>query len=57
MFNIARFITQLFPRIPSQDARERAYLDGSVSLYDLECREREIASGKFTSPYLRAGWQ
>ena len=47
MSNIARFITQLFPRIPSQDARERAYLEGSVSLYDLECREREIARGKF----------
>ena len=47
MTNLARLITQLFPRIPSQDARERAYLDGSVSIYDLECRERDIARGKF----------
>lgn len=27
--------------------REMDYLNGSVSLYDLEAREREIARGKF----------
>ena len=31
----------------SRDARELAYLNGSVSLYDLESREREISRGKF----------
>ena len=47
MTNLARLFTRLFPRIPSQDAKEHAYLAGSVSLYDLECRQRDIARGKF----------
>ena len=37
---------------PSIEARERAYLEGSVSLVDLERREREIDRGLFRrSPY------
>ena len=32
---------------PSRADRERAYLDGAVSRYDLECREREIGAGRF----------
>jgi hypothetical protein len=41
------FLNQLFPRRQSRHDREMAYLNGAVSLYDLECREREIAQGKF----------
>jgi hypothetical protein len=41
------FIRRLFPRNPSRQELEIEYLNGSVSLYDLECREREIAQGKF----------
>lgn len=37
----------LFPRRKSREALELEYLNESVSLYDLECREREIAQGKF----------
>ncbi|WP_395003849.1 DUF3563 family protein [Cypionkella sp.] len=37
----------LFPRRPSRRDQELAYLNASVSLYDLEQREREIARGKF----------
>jgi hypothetical protein len=39
----------LFPRRQSRREAELAYLNASVSLYDLERREREIASGKFAS--------
>ena len=53
MTNLARLVTRLFPRIPSQDARERANLDGSVSIYDLECRERDIARGTFAPATFR----
>ncbi|MCU0826479.1 MAG: DUF3563 domain-containing protein [Tabrizicola sp.] len=31
--------------------RERAYLEASVSRYDLERREREIDSGLFRQPH------
>ena len=37
----------LLPRRLSRREAELAYLNQSVSLYDLECREREIAQGKF----------
>ncbi len=40
-------IQHLFPRRLSREDRELAYLNDSVSIYDLECREREIAAGKF----------
>lgn len=40
-----------FSSLQDRDARrmasERAYLDESVSLYDVERRQREIAAGKF----------
>ncbi|MBI1169791.1 DUF3563 domain-containing protein [bacterium] len=42
-----RIFRRIFPALPSRAERERAYLDGSVSRYDLEFREREIARGKF----------
>lgn len=34
-------------RVPDRRALERDYLNASVSLYDLERREREIDRGKF----------
>ena len=37
----------LFRRRQSRQDAEMAYLNDSVSLYDLECREIEIAKGKF----------
>lgn len=37
----------LFPRRQSRRDAEIAYLSASVSLYDLERREIEIAHGKF----------
>lgn len=37
----------LFPRRQSRREAELAYLNAAVSLYDVECREREIAAGKF----------
>lgn len=40
-------IHHLFPRRASREDLELAYLSDSVSIYDLECREREIAAGKF----------
>jgi hypothetical protein len=45
--NTMSLFLNLFPRRKSREARELEYLNGSVSLYDLECREREIAQGKF----------
>jgi hypothetical protein len=43
LFNFA------FPRRLSRHDAEIAYLCASVSLYDLEMREREIARGKFAN--------
>lgn len=40
-------LKRLFPRRPSRQDMERAYLNQAVSLYDLECRERDIDHGKF----------
>lgn len=45
------FFAQLFPRGMTRSEAERAYLNGSVSRYDLECRERDIARGKFAGYY------
>ena len=47
MSSIFRLLGRWFPALPSRAAREMAYLNGSVSLYDLESRERDIARGKF----------
>ncbi|MGB8817901.1 MAG: DUF3563 family protein [Rhizobiaceae bacterium] len=41
------FLSALFAKQPSRREREMAYLGRSVSIYDLERREREIALGKF----------
>lgn len=38
----------LFPRRQNRRDAELAYLNAAVSLYDLECREREIERGKFS---------
>jgi Protein of unknown function (DUF3563) len=38
----------LFARRQSRRDAELAYLNASVTLYDLERREREIAQGKFS---------
>lgn len=40
-------LLKLLPRRKSRHQAEMEYLSGSVSLYDLECREREIQNGKF----------
>jgi hypothetical protein len=40
-------IERLFPRQMNRLEREAAYLNESVSLYDLECRQRDISRGKF----------
>jgi hypothetical protein len=37
----------LFPRRPTRREAETTYLNGAVSLYDLERREREVERGKF----------
>jgi hypothetical protein len=44
---LSRLFDRFFRLDRRREARELAYLNGSVSLYDLECREREIARGKF----------
>ena len=54
MTRIAQLFTQLFPALPSQAAKEHAYLAGSVSLYDLECRERDVARGLFAQGSYRS---
>lgn len=41
----------LFPRRKTRREVEVAYLNGAVSLYDLECREREIERGKFAGHF------
>ena len=38
---------KLLPRRKSRHEAELEYLNGSVSIYDLECREREIERGRF----------
>ena len=44
---LSSFFAQVFPPSPNRAARERAYLNGAVSRYDLESREREVERGKF----------
>lgn len=41
------FLKRLFAPSPSRQDLERAYLDRSVSIYDLERRQREIDQGRF----------
>ena len=43
------FLQSLFPRRQTRREAELAYLAQSVSLYDLERREREIMQGKFAA--------
>lgn len=45
--NAMSFLKRLFPRALSRQELERAYLNQAVSLYDLECRQRDIDHGKF----------
>lgn len=47
--SIFRLFRRIFPALPRRADRELAYLNGSVSRYDLQCREQEIARGKFAS--------
>lgn len=42
-----KFLAGLFRRPATRRDFEQAYLNNSVSLYDLERREREIANGLF----------
>ena len=44
---LSRLLDRFFRFDARREARELDYLNGSVSPYDLECREREIAKGKF----------
>jgi alpha-ketoglutarate-dependent taurine dioxygenase len=44
---IMTLFRNLFPRRQSRREAELAYLNGAVSLYDLEQREREIDRGRF----------
>ena len=41
------FIKSALSRLPSVSEQERAYLNASVSRYDLERRQREIDNGLF----------
>lgn len=43
------FLSALFPKMPSRHDMEMDYLKRSVSIYDLERREREVAQGRFRS--------
>lgn len=40
-------LKRLFPRRPTRQELEYAYLNQAVSRYDLERREREIMQGRF----------
>ena len=40
-------LTRMFAKPATRQQRELAYLNESVSIYDLESREREISRGKF----------
>lgn len=44
-------LARLFPRGQTRSEAEREYLNQSVSRYDLECRERDIARGMFAGYY------
>ena len=49
---LSRFFDRFFSFDSHREASELAYLHASVSIYDLECREREIARGKFAASWL-----
>ncbi len=42
-------LSALFAKMPTRQDLEMAYLNHSVSIYDLERRQREVSSGKFRS--------
>ena len=42
-----KLLSALFAKAPSRRDREMAYLNESVSIYDLERRQAEIARGRF----------
>jgi hypothetical protein len=41
------FLSALFAKMPTRQEMEIDYLNKSVSIHDLERREREIARGRF----------
>ena len=49
---LSRFFDRFFSFDSHREASELAYLHASVSIYDLECREREIARRKFAASWL-----
>jgi hypothetical protein len=49
--NTMSMFQNLFPRRQTRREAEAAYLNGAVSLYDLECREREVERGKFAGHF------
>lgn len=46
MFAVLKTLSRAFAA-PSRAERERAYLEDAASLYDLECRQRQIEQGLF----------
>lgn len=40
-------LSALFPKVPTRQELEMDYLKRSVSIYDLERREREVQQGRF----------
>lgn len=46
MFGFLKSLSQSFSS-QSRAQRERAYLEASISHYDLECRQRQIEQGLF----------
>lgn len=50
MFNQLKKITRAL-RVPTQEERELAYLNGSADRIDLEYRQRQIDRGLFRNGY------
>jgi hypothetical protein len=46
-----RFLSRMFPRVPSEAERDMAYLNGATSLVDLEYRQREIDRRKIRNNF------
>jgi hypothetical protein len=42
-------MSTLFGKMPTRQDREMEYLNRSVTIFDLERRQREVAQGKFRS--------
>ncbi len=42
-------MSALFGKLPTRREREMEYLNRSVTIYDLERRQREVAQGMFRS--------